>query len=56
MSKPFKTRGVADMSVLKWTSRVALVLTTALSVWRLWKTWQLRNEPDLPVLVSAPES
>jgi hypothetical protein len=44
------------MSVLKWTSRVALVLTTALSVWRLWKTWQLRNEPDVPVLVNPTRS
>ena len=34
------------MSVLKWTSRVALVVTTALSVWRLWKTWRTRNTSE----------
>ncbi len=44
------------MTVLKWTSRVAVVLTTALSVWRLWKAWRMRSEPEVPVLVNPSGS
>lgn len=35
------------MKVLKWISRVAVVITTLLSLWRLWRAWQLRNAPDV---------
>ncbi|MFL6289043.1 MAG: hypothetical protein ACJ73L_11665 [Actinomycetes bacterium] len=38
------------MTILKWTSRVAVVLTTAISVWRLWKAWRMRSEPDVAAL------
>ena len=31
------------MTLLKWTSRIAVVVTTALSVWRLWKAWNERH-------------
>ena len=44
------------MTVLKWTSRVAVVLTTAISVWRLWKTWRMRSEADVAALPTPSAS
>ena len=45
------------MSILKWISRVAVVITTALSLWRLWKVWQQqRNESNMSADLSASSS
>ena len=45
------------MSFLKWISRVAVVITTALSLWRLWKVWQQqRSESDVSTDLSASSS
>ncbi len=31
------------MAVFRWVSRITLVVSTALGVWRLWKKWQDRK-------------
>ncbi len=39
------------MTVFKWVSRITLVASTALGVWRLWKAWRMRD--DAPAIAAG---